>query len=96
MGFGQRQQKAKDFFTNKLGLKLSSESDNYGWFELKAETGDFLFGVGECNDFSPIKAGHNVVLTMNVEDIVSARKELEEKGVETVGDIEEIPGHVKM
>ncbi len=91
--------KAKDFFTNKLGLSISQDSSEHGWIELKAEKGNFLLGVGadsgdDCG--GPIKPGHNAVLTMNVDDIVAAKAELEKRGVATEGEIIEIPGHVKM
>lgn len=89
--------KARDFFTNKLGLTVSQDSSEYGWIELKAEKDNFLLGVSanqEGND--PIKPSQNAVLTMNVEDIVEAKAELVAKGITIEGDIIEIPGHVKM
>jgi predicted enzyme related to lactoylglutathione lyase len=89
--------KSKEFFTQKLGLNVTDDSTEYGWMELKAQEGDFLFGVGQCSeDFSPVKPGQNAVLTMTVEDIVAAKAELEAKQVNVVGDIVEVPGHVKM
>ena len=88
--------KAKDFFANKLGLEVTSEATEYGWLELKAANSKFLLGVGECNESSPVKPGQNAVLTMDVEDIVAAKAELEKKGIVTEGDIIEVPGHVKM
>lgn len=88
--------KTKDFFANKLGLTISSESTGYGWIELKAQNGNFLLGAGECKDFGPIKPGQNAVLTMDVDDIIAAQTELMSKGVAIEGDIIEVPGHVKM
>lgn len=88
--------KTKDFFANKLGLTIASETAEYGWIELKATNGNFLLGAGEYKDFGPIKPGQNAVLTMDVDDIVAAQAELISKGVAIEGDIIEIPGHVKM
>lgn len=92
--------KAKDFFVNKLGLTISQDSSEHGWMELKAEDNNFLLGVGASKEGSdcsgPIKPGHNAVLTMTVENIVTAKAALIAKGIALDGDIVEIPGHVKM
>ena len=88
--------KAKDFFGTKLGLEITSDSPEHGWLELKAPNSKFLLGVGECKDFGPVKPGQNAVVTMEVDDIVTAKAELESKSIATEGEIIEIPGHVKM
>lgn len=88
--------KAKDFFVNKLGLTISQDSTDMGWIELKAEQGNFLLGVGADSGDSSVNPGKNAILTMNVDDIVAAKTELEKRGVKTEGSIVEIPGHVKM
>lgn len=92
--------KSKEFF-KKLGLKLTSEDSNYGWAEFSgSEEGGALLGVGQespdCSEYGNLKAGMNAVMTMTVDDIVKAKAELEAQGVKFIGDIIEVPGHVKM
>ncbi len=92
--------KSKDFF-KKLGLKLTSEDSNNGWAEFSgSEEGGALLGVGQespdCADYGSLKAGMNAVMTMTVDDIVKAKAELKAQDVKFVGDIVEVPGHVKM
>ena len=90
--------KAKEFFCDILGLKLSSETPEHGWMELVGHEGGATLGVGKaCEETSPdVKPGQNAVVTMTVDDVVTCKKYLESKGVKFFGDIIEIPGHVKM
>ena len=90
--------KAKEFFTNTMGLEISQDSQEHGWLELKAPADSFLLGVGEVKEAgenSPIEPGLNAVVTFTVADIAAAKKELEAKDI-PVYDIIEVPGHVKM
>ena len=89
--------KAKEFFRDILGLELRSEAEEYGWMEFVGKDGGAALGVGkECPESSDVKAGQNAVMTMTVDDIVACKKYLESKGVKFIGDIIEVPGHVKM
>ncbi|NDD53557.1 VOC family protein [bacterium] len=88
---------AKQFFVETLGLTMASGSDEYGWMELVAADQGFRLGVGACHDAGqPVQPGNNAVVTMTVDDVVAAKKTLEGRGVQFVGDIVEVPGHVKM
>jgi predicted enzyme related to lactoylglutathione lyase len=92
--------KSKEFFKS-LGLKMSSQDSNYGWAEFSGkEEGGALLGVGQespdCADYGAMKAGMNAVMTMTVDDIVATKAEFEAKGVKFLGDIMEVPGHVKL
>ena len=90
--------KAKAFFSETLGLEISSDAPEHGWLELSAKGDSFLLGIGEVkedNENSPIEPGQNAVVTFTVADIEAAKKELEAKDV-PVYDIVEVPGHVKM
>ncbi len=89
-------QKAKKFFVDTLGMQLTSNSSEYQWLEVQGNEGGMLLGIGQCNEEYGTKPGHNAVVTMTVENIESAKKSLEEKGVIFEGEILEIPGHVKM
>lgn len=97
--------KSRDFFAQTLGLELMQDgSDTYGWLELAGSNGGNILGVGQAQDesnlpkeqHSPIKPGQNAVLTFLVDDIAAARAELEAKGVSFVGEIFEIPDHVRI
>lgn len=88
--------KAKVFFSETLGLKVSSEAAEYGWLELQAEQGDMLLGVGQENDKDSIKPGQNAVVTFSIDDLDAAKAELEGKGVSFIGEVMEVPGHVKL
>ena len=87
--------KSKHFFTETLGLKISSVAQEYGWMELQAQSGDFLLGVGKDSAENVIKPGKNAVVTMTVDNAIAAKTELESKKIK-VSEIQEIPGHVKM
>ena len=94
-------QQSKKFFTNVLGLQVSSDSAEHGWMELKAEGDSFLLGVAQVQDdkkegCESVLPGQNAIVTMTVDDIVTAKAMLEQKEVKVLGDILEVPGHVKM
>lgn len=94
--------KAKKFFKETLGLKVHTEAEEYGWMECcGSEKGSAFIGVaqhqeGAKKEECPTLPGSNAVITLTVEDIVQARNELKQKGVQLIGDILEVPGHVKM
>ncbi len=89
--------KAKKFFTEVVGLELRCDTPEYGWIELAPKDGGSALGVGECNQQdSPVQPGHNAIVTFTVDDIVAAKEEFTKKGVTLLGDIVEVPGHVKM
>ncbi len=88
---------AKTFFTKTLGLKINSITPEYNWMELQAPEGGFALGVGcDTSEKPVIKAGGNAIMTFSVDDIEKAHQEFSSKGVKFVGDIIEVPGHVKM
>ena len=87
---------SKKFYTETLGLNLTCDAQEHGWMELAGEEKSFSLGVGQDNDQNPIKVGGNAVITLSVDDIVAAKAELEGKGITFIGDIQEIPGHVKL
>ncbi len=83
------------FYTEVIGLKLLSRSEDFEWAELEGEGGAML-GLSGKSDECPLKPGMNSILTYSVENIEEAQKELKEKGVELMGDVQEVPGHVKL
>jgi predicted enzyme related to lactoylglutathione lyase len=78
-----------------LGLEMSCDTPEHNWMELCAADKAFMLGVGKADGFSPVNPGQNAVVTLTVEDLEAAKSELEAKDI-TVGEIVEVPGHVKM
>src|ERR1700722_5016007 len=81
------------FYTETVGFTLMEFSKEYGWAELLGKDGARL---GIAKHSSEIAAGGNAVITITVTDIEKARDEFLKKNVHLVGDILEVPGHVKM
>jgi len=103
-------EKAENFFTKVLGLKLNIIDKQNGWLELMAGEGGCRLGVaasqedGCCgvkeempeNCCSPSGPGTNAVVTFEVSDVIASKDELERAGVKFSGPIMEYPGHVKL
>jgi predicted enzyme related to lactoylglutathione lyase len=87
--------KAVKFYTEVVGLTIQNFDENYGWAELIGEDGAIL-GIAEQSDDNNIKAGQNAVVTLTVDDIVKASTELAKKGTKMLGEIMEVPNHVKL
>lgn len=86
---------AVKFYTEVVGLTLKEFHKEFGWAELSGPDGTLL-GIAQETPQEVTKAGSNGVITIAVDDIVSARNELAKKGVLLIGDVIEVPGHVKM
>jgi catechol 2,3-dioxygenase-like lactoylglutathione lyase family enzyme len=78
----QDAERAKEFYVGKLGLR----QDPNAYYDFWA--GDVCFGVWEPEkfgmEFAPQRNAHPA---LHVDDVASARAELEEKGVEFFGDV---------
>lgn len=83
------------FYTDVVGLTLKEYHPEFAWAELSGPGGSSL-GIGEENSDSPMKAGINAVVTIAVDDIDAAIKHYIAKGATLIGDVVEVPGHVKM
>lgn len=88
-------EKSLEFFTHVVGLEVVNRDDTMGWAELRGKDGSFL-GIAKSNSFNPVKPGANAIVTMTVENIDAARKEFQQKGAKLLGDVMEVPGHVKL
>ena len=103
-------EKAEHFFSHTLGLTLMVSDKEHSWLEYAAAGQGFRLGVyaihkeqgccGQpeeqekcCRKEGP---GSNAVLTLQVADIGSSKKELESKGVQFISPIMEVPGQVKL
>lgn len=83
------------FYTEVLGFSIQSETPEYGWAELSGPEGAIV-ALAQENPSAPYKAGINAIITITVKDINTARRALFDAGTKLHGEIEEIPGHVKM
>lgn len=86
---------ALKFYTEVVGLNLREYHEQFGWAELSGADGTVL-GIAQQSPSEAITAGSNAVVTITVKDVQQARKDFQKKNVTLVGDIIEIPGHVKM
>ncbi len=91
---------AKRLFVDLLGLELKDYAPEYNWMEIGGEQGSLL-GIGqestECGAADVQQtAGNNAWVSISVDDVDATKKHLEDNGVEFIGDIFEVPGHVKM
>lgn len=92
-------QKAVKFYTEVVGLKVLEmhDSEHMGWAELGSpKGGGAILGIGRHSHHCPIPAGGNAVVTLTVPNIETATAEMKKKGATIVGEVQEIPGHVKM
>ena len=88
-------QSAIKFYTEVVGLTLHKHHAEFGWAELSGPDGSRL-GLAQENDEMDIKAGMNAITAISVEDIDSARSSFLKQGAKLIGEIVEVPGHVKM
>jgi predicted enzyme related to lactoylglutathione lyase len=84
-------EEAKKFYGQVLGLKKTFELQ--GWAEFSNVEGEASIGVA-ANPHNGKEPGATVVL--RVDDIERERKRLEAGGVKFEGQVEEIPGVVKL
>ncbi len=88
-------QSAIKFYTEVVGLTLHKHHAEFGWAELSGPDESRL-GLAQENDEMDIKAGMNAITAISVEDIDSARSSFLKQGAKLIGEIVEVPGHVKM
>ncbi len=89
--------KTKKFFSEILGLNITSSSEEWGWLEMQGKEGGYSLGLAqESKEFESEKAGTNAVVTMTCDDLVKTKADMEKKGVRFIGEIMEVPGHVKL
>jgi predicted enzyme related to lactoylglutathione lyase len=89
--------KAIRYYTDVMGMTLKAYDEEMGWAEFGGEEdGGAYLGVAQVNPNHPGKPGQNAVVCINVDNVVAARAELELKGARLLGEIQEVPGHVKL
>jgi len=88
-------EKAVKYYSEVIGLEVIEVHEQFGWAELSGLDGSRL-GIAQANPQMDIPAGSNAIVCLNVPDIEKAREELIAKGASLLGEIMEIPGHVKL
>lgn len=83
------------FYTQVVGLQLKEYSKEYKWAELSGPEGSVL-GIAEESEQEDKRAGTDAVVTITVQDLEKACIDLVKKGGHLLGDMIEIPGHVKL
>mgnify|MGYP001614220653 CR=1 FL=1 len=86
---------AVKFYTEVVGLKLMESSEEWNWAELEGKNGMRL-GIGKCHEKCDVKPGDNAILTVTVDSLDKKKAEMIQKGAVCVGDVQEVPGHVRM
>lgn len=86
--------KAIEFYTTVVGLQLKEYAEEFGWAELAGPEGSLL-GIAQENAEEGQMAGKNAIITISVDNMDSARERFA-KHATLIGDVIEIPGHVKM
>ena len=90
-------QDAIKFYTEVLGLKVNFESAEFGWAELSGVEGGAALGIAQYNDgMEFLQAGVNAIMTFDVDDLNLMKQSMIEKGTIMLGDVIEVPGHVKL
>lgn len=82
--------KAIDFYTKVVGLELKDKHEMFGWAELQGRDGGARLGLAVMQDEN-FKPGSNAVVTITVDDIEAAKKDLASKGANMVGETQEVP-----
>ena len=86
---------AIQFYTQGVGLRLVERNDQYGWAELVGPEGARV-GIAQHSDRSEVQPGDNAVIAVTVEDLAEAAKAIQQAGGQLVGEVMEVPGHVRL
>ena len=87
--------KAVQYYTDVIGLKLLQFHEQYGWAELQGHDGGTRFGIAQMNSDEWLP-GQNGCPTLEVADLDQAKTEAKKNRAHFLGDIVEVPGHVRM
>lgn len=88
--------KAIQFYTETVGLKLMEEHEAFKWAELQGYEGGARLGIAQASSEESVQPGSNAIVTLTVDNIEQALKHFKAKGARLIGDMMEIPGHVKL
>lgn len=77
--------KAIKYYTEVVGLKVHTLSEEHGWAELTGTHGGSVLGLAQHGAHAPIPPGHNAIVTLTVDDLVKYKKDASKKGVKYIG-----------
>jgi catechol 2,3-dioxygenase-like lactoylglutathione lyase family enzyme len=81
------------WYSGVLGMELLYRRDDIGWCELRSAVDRVNIGLSERREAG---GAGGATLTFGVRDIAAAKAELDQHSVRQDGDIQEIPGLVKL
>jgi|GEM_PF-680604 len=84
------------FYSEVLGLEQKDYAPEYKWAEFEGCAGGARPGICEESDESPVKSGGNAVISLTLDELDSACESLKKNKVQFIGEIQEIPSHVRM
>jgi CreA protein len=87
-------QRALDFYRELLGFEVQHHFPEVGWAELRSPVEGVAVGLTQVEQMPP--PGGGAVLTFGVEDVDSARAQLEAAGVPFDGETCDIEGFVRL
>lgn len=87
---------AVKFYTDVIGLKLMEMHEEFGWAELQGHHGGAILGIAQAKSEEQWAAGDNACVTFTVANLDEAKNNAVKKGAKCVGDVIEVPGHVRM
>ena len=82
-----------EWYSRVMGMTLMYHAEEIAWCELTTSVGKVSLGLGQVE---AMKQGGGATLVWGVEDIDDAKAHLDVHGVEQDGEIEHIPGLVKL
>ncbi len=82
---------AKDFYGRVLGLRTQFEME--GWAEFGHQQGAATVGVAQSQ---PGEAAAGGTVVLRVDNLERAQKELAGRGVQFEGEVQEVPGIVRL
>ena len=85
----------KHLFVDLLGLEIKDHDEHFNWMELEGEEGTRI-GFGQPMGDDGMKAGTNAIVSISVDNVEETKAFLEDKGVQFLGEIIEIPNEVKL
>ncbi len=88
--------KAIQFYTEIVGFKVLEIQEQYGWAELGSDEKGTRLGIAQTSPENPLPPGSNAIVAVSTPDIDAAKAAMIEKGAKVLGDIQEVPGQVKM
>lgn len=86
--------KARKFFSEVIGLTETTYDPTHQWVEMRGQETGAMLGI--CPGSEHHEAGAGAIITFTVDDLEKTLADFKKKGVHLIGEVMEVPGHVKM